>query len=272
MRVLITGGCGFIGSNFIKLLFHTFSGDCNLGDSLLERFPRSSSEAELQVMNIDSLTYAGNLENVAGVEGFSGYEFSKTDIRDTSGISEIFEKFRPGYVVHFAAESHVDRSIDSGNIFVETNVLGTQVLLECAREFGVKKFLHVSTDEVYGSLMPSDPPFLETTPLNPKNPYSATKAASDMMVQAFVNTHGISAVITRCSNNYGPNQFPEKLIPLMTLNALAGDSLPVYGDGLQIRDWIHVEDHCNGIIDTMYGLKSGILSPGEVINFGANNE
>ena len=265
MRVLITGGCGFIGSNFIKLLFHTFSDDCNLGDSLLERFPRSSSEAELQVMNIDSLTYAGNLENVAGVEGFSGYEFSKTDIRDTSGISEIFEKFRPGYVVHFAAESHVDRSIDSGNIFVETNVLGTQILLECAREFGVKKFLHVSTDEVYGSTISGS--FSEIDILNPSSPYAASKASSDLMAKSHHNTYSTPVIITRCTNNYGLNQHTEKLLPKVITFAKEGKSIPIYGDGKNIRDWLHVLDHCSAILLL---LKNGEV--GEIYNIAAQEE
>ena len=191
-------------------------------------------------------------------------------------MASIIEEENIEVILNLAAESHVDRSIDSSGAFIETNVDGTRVLLECIRNRKAVghevHLIHVSTDEVYGSLGPEEPEFTEKTPLDPRNPYSASKASSDFLVKAFVNTFGLSAVITRCSNNYGPNQFPEKLIPLMTIRALNGESLPVYGDGMQIRDWIHVTDHARGIIAAMVGLVSGVLSSGEAINFGASNE
>jgi len=186
------------------------------------------------------------------------------------------KKFKPNAIFNLAAETHVDRSIDGPENFIKSNILGVFNLLEAFRLYLKKykkiKLIHISTDEVYGSLESDEPPFNEETPLDPRNPYAATKAASDMLVRAFVNTYGLRACITRCSNNYGPNQFPEKLIPLMTLNALEGERLPVYGDGAQIRDWIHVSDHSSGILATMDGLLDGRLSPGEVVNFGAGNE
>jgi len=256
LRVLLTGGCGFIGSHTVRLA--------------LERGNLES------LVNIDSLTYSGQPMNLLDVEPDSRYSFVHGSINDSALISSIVSDENIDVIIHLAAESHVDRSIGSFSEFVRTNVDGTRVLLEAVSERHNSgkdiHFVHISTDEVYGSLEPNDPPFIETTPLGPMNPYAATKAASDMMVQAFVNTHGISAVITRCSNNYGPNQFPEKLIPLMTLNALAGDSLPVYGDGLQIRDWIHVSDHARGILSAMDGLREEAFPTGEIFNFGANKE
>jgi dTDP-glucose 4,6-dehydratase len=216
-------------------------------------------------VNVDVLTYSGNLENLADVEADPRYRFARADVADREAI----EKAAGGAVdeiVHLAAESHVDRSIEDAGAFLRTNVIGTQVLLDLARAWKVKRFVHVSTDEVYGSLGPQGK-FTEETPLAPNSPYAASKAASDLLVRAAHHTHGVPAVITRCSNNYGPNQFPEKLIPLMITNALEGRELPVYGDGMQVRDWIHVEDHCRGL---EAARKRG--KPGEVYNLGAGNE
>lgn len=265
MKILVTGGCGFIGSNFIKLLFHTFHVKNNMSDSLLGKFPKSASKNRLEVMNIDCLTYAGNTENIAEVIGLPGYEFSNTDIRDSTGVSKIFERFQPEYVVHFAAESHVDRSIDSGNIFVETNVLGTQILLECARENGVKRFLHVSTDEVYGSTISGS--FSEVDILNPSSPYAASKASSDLMAKSHHNTYSTPVIITRCTNNYGLNQHTEKLLPKVITFAKEGKSIPIYGDGKNVRDWLHVLDHCSAILLL---LEKGEI--GEIYNIAAQEE
>ena len=250
MRVLITGGMGFIGSNFLRLL-------------LAER-------PEWEVWNFDALTYAGNPENLADLapsaEAEGRYRFVRGDIVDEEAVSRLMaEGFTA--VVNFAAESHVDRSIQSSAPFVRTNVLGTQVLLDAARRAGISRFVQVSTDEVYGDLSAADPAFSETTPLTPSSPYSATKAAADHLVLAYHRTHGLDAVITRCSNNYGPYQFPEKLIPLMIVNALAGKRLPVYGSGQNVRDWIHVEDHCRGVLAVLDGGKAG-----EVYNLGGASE
>ncbi|WP_040952378.1 dTDP-glucose 4,6-dehydratase [Gorillibacterium massiliense] len=245
MKLLITGGAGFIGSNFVHYM--------------LNRYPN------YKLINLDAVTYAGNLENLAAVENNINYTFVKGDIANRDLVNGLFEKGIDA-VIHFAAESHVDRSILEPDVFVRTNVLGTQVMLEAAKKYGVQKFVHVSTDEVYGTLGETGL-FTEETPLAPNSPYSASKAGSDLLVRAYHETFGLSVNITRCSNNYGPYQFPEKLIPLIIANALADKPLPVYGDGLNIRDWLYVEDHCSAI-DLV--LHKGIN--GEVYNIGGNNE
>jgi dTDP-glucose 4,6-dehydratase len=243
--VLVTGGCGFIGSNFIR---HILAVDANL-----------------HVVNLDCLTYAGNLANLADVSGNTRYRFVKGDITDRD---QVRSAMRLGVtdVINFAAESHVDRSIQDSGPFVRTNVLGTQVLLDAAREFAVRRFVQVSTDEVYGSLGATGY-FTEETPLHPSSPYSASKAGADSLVRAYHHTFGVPAIVTRCSNNYGPYQFPEKLIPLFVTNLLRGEPVPVYGDGMQIRDWIHVLDHCRGV---EAAWRRGV--PGQVYNFGGRCE
>jgi dTDP-glucose 4,6-dehydratase len=246
MNVLVTGGCGFIGSNLVRLL-------------LAER-------PGWRVVNLDKLTYAGNAENLAGLQDHPRYRFVRGDICNGELLAELFRSERIDAVMHLAAESHVDRSILAPSVFIDTNVRGTQVLLEAARELGVKRFLHVSTDEVYGSLGPTGL-FTEQTPIAPSSPYSASKASSDLLALAYAHTFQLPVVVTRCSNNYGPYQFPEKLIPLMIANALRDRPLPVYGDGMNVRDWIHVEDHCRGLLAA---LEQG--KPGEVYNFGASSE
>ncbi|NHN34286.1 dTDP-glucose 4,6-dehydratase [Paenibacillus agricola] len=245
MKVLITGGAGFIGSNFVIYM--------------LNKYP------DYQFVNLDALTYAGNLENLESIQAHPNYSFVKGDIADAPTLEEIFSK-GIDVVVNFAAESHVDRSILDPQIFVKTNVMGTQVLLDAAKKYEVQKFVQVSTDEVYGSLGATGL-FTELTPLTPNSPYSASKAGGDLLVRAYHETFGMNVNITRCSNNYGPYQFPEKLIPLMISNALNDKSLPVYGDGLNIRDWLYVEDHCSAIDLVMH---SGVN--GEVYNIGGNNE
>jgi dTDP-glucose 4,6-dehydratase len=258
--ILVTGGAGFIGSNFVKLM--------------LEKHP------EYKIINIDALTYAGNLENLKDIDGNLNYKFIKVDIRDREKIEEIFKNNEITSVVNFAAESHVDRSIDEPEVFLTTNIIGTQVLLDTAKKYwkvnpndkyckeyksGVK-FLQVSTDEVYGALGETGM-FVETMPLKPNSPYSASKASADMIVRAYNETFGMPVNITRCSNNYGPYQFPEKLIPLMINNCLKEKDLPVYGDGMQVRDWLHVSDHCSAIDTVLHKGKDG-----EVYNIGGNNE
>ncbi|CAG7647690.1 dTDP-glucose 4,6-dehydratase [Paenibacillus solanacearum] len=245
MKVLVTGGAGFIGSNFVIYM--------------LNKYP------DYQIINLDELTYAGNLENLNSIQNFPNYTFVKGDIADARVIDQLFEK-GVDIVVNFAAESHVDRSILDPQIFIKTNVMGTQVLLDAAKKYGVTKFVQVSTDEVYGSLGETGL-FTEMTPLSPNSPYSASKAGGDLIVRAYHETFGMNVNITRCSNNYGPYQFPEKLIPLMISNALNNKQLPVYGDGLNIRDWLYVEDHCSAIDLVMH---KGIS--GEVYNVGGNNE
>jgi dTDP-glucose 4,6-dehydratase len=246
VNLLVTGGAGFIGSCYVRL--------CR------QRRPGST------IVNLDALTYAGNLESLADLRQDKGHVFVKGDIRDGALVRRLIEEHRLEAVVHFAAESHVDRSIMSAEPFVDTNVLGTLRLLEAARAAGVRRFVQVSTDEVYGSLGPEGA-FHEQSPITPRSPYSASKAAADHLVQAFHHTHGLDVVITRCSNNYGPYQFPEKLIPLMILNAFEGKPLPVYGDGLYVRDWIHVADHCEAV-----DLVRERGRAGEVYNIGAEND
>lgn len=254
---LVTGGAGFIGSNYIHYMFKKY------GDNI-------------SIINVDCLTYAGNLENLKEVENKENYKFYKADICDREAIEAIFSENDIDRVVHFAAESHVDRSIKNPEVFVQTNVLGTLVMLNSAKkawekEDGTfldgKKFLHVSTDEVYGSLEEEGTYFYETTPIDPHSPYSASKASSDMLVKAYIDTYKFPANITNCSNNYGPYQFPEKLIPLIINNALQGKKLPVYGDGKNVRDWLYVEDHAKAI-DMVQEL--GII--GERYNIGGHNE
>lgn len=259
-NILVTGGAGFIGSNFVR--------------RMLEKYPGYT------IINVDALTYAGNLENLRDIADLRNYTFIRGDIRDRSKIDRIFAQYAVDAVVNFAAESHVDRSIIEPEVFLTTNIIGTQVLLDAAKKHwkvnpedkyctkykpGVK-FLQVSTDEVYGALGPSGK-FVETMPLCPNSPYSASKASADLIVRAYHKTFGMPVNITRCSNNYGPYQFPEKLIPLMINNCLNGKDLPVYGDGMQVRDWLHVSDHC-AAIDTV--LHRGL--EGEVYNIGGNNE
>ncbi len=246
MNLLVTGGCGFIGSNFVR--------------AMLEKYPAYT------VINLDYLTYAGNLRNLEGLERHPKYHFVKGSICDRGAVSALVSKFAVDAIVNFAAETHVDRSISGSSVFVETNVGGTNTLLEVAKDHGIKRFVQVSTDEVYGSLGASGA-FTESTPLHPNSPYAASKAAADLLVLAYHHTFGLPALITRCSNNYGPYQFPEKLIPLMIINALNDKPLPVYGDGLNVRDWLHVSDHCTAI-DAV--LHSGNV--GEVYNVGGENE
>ena len=244
MKVLITGGAGFIGSNFIRHI---------LGE-----------HPDWEVTNLDKLTYAGNLTNLKDVENNPRYHFIKGDITDSSLVDNVLKR---GFslLVNFAAESHVDRSILDASPFVETNIKGTQLLLEGIKQYSVDKYIQVSTDEVYGSI--EDGKFTESSPLKPNSPYSASKAAADLLCHAYWKTYGLPIIITRCSNNYGPFQFPEKLIPLVITNALENKGVPVYGDGLQIRDWIHVADHCR-VIDNIIGQGK----PGEVYNIGADSE
>lgn len=245
MKLIVTGGAGFIGSNFILYM--------------IQQHP------DYQIINMDALTYAGNLENLKSVQHHPNYSFVQADIADKPAVDAIFQQ-GIDVVVNFAAESHVDRSILEPEIFVNTNVLGTQVLLDAAKKYGVTKFVQVSTDEVYGSLGETGL-FSETTPLAPNSPYSASKAGGDLLVRAYHETFGLPVNITRCSNNYGPYQFPEKLIPLIISRALNDESLPVYGDGLNIRDWLYVEDHCSAIDLVIHQGKLG-----EVYNIGGNNE
>ncbi len=254
---LVTGGAGFIGSNYIHYMFKKYG-------------------KEIRIINVDSLTYAGNLANLKEFEEADNYEFIKADICDSEAITEIFKTHDIDRVIHFAAESHVDRSIKNPEVFVKTNVLGTLVMLNCAKNAWMlpnetfqagKKFLHVSTDEVYGSLEKEDEYFYETTPYDPHSPYSASKASSDMLVKSYMDTYQFPANITNCSNNYGPYQFPEKLIPLIINNALQGKKLPVYGDGLNVRDWLYVEDHAKAI-DMVQ--EQGKLF--ETYNIGGHNE
>ena len=253
-NVLVTGGCGFIGANFIHLL--------------LEEYPH------WRVVNFDKLTYAGNLQNLQTVSEKDNYRFVRGDICDDAGVNRVFADEKIDTVIHFAAESHVDRSITGPADFVQTNIVGTFTLLEAARKFWLEKslqaenpcFLHVSTDEVYGSLGETGY-FTETTPFDPRSPYSASKASSDHLVNAYFHTYGLPIQITNCSNNYGPYQFPEKLIPLVFNNSMKGEQLPVYGDGKNVRDWLYVRDHCEAIVEVVKRGRSG-----QCYNIGGNNE
>jgi dTDP-glucose 4,6-dehydratase len=258
-RVLITGGAGFIGSNFVRYLL--------------------AAEPRVQVVNLDVLTYAGSLENLAGLPDEGRYTFIEGDICDRSLVDQLLRQYEIDTIIHFAAETHVDRSILGPAQFIQTNVIGTFTLLEAARGYWLGRaaddgpawegvhFHHVSTDEVYGTLGPDDPAFSETTPYAPNSPYAASKASSDHLVRSYYHTYGMPVTITNCSNNYGPYQFPEKLIPVVILNALEGKPLPVYGDGQQIRDWLYVEDHCEAILAV---VKQG--RRGETYNVGGNNQ
>lgn len=245
MKLLVTGGAGFIGSNFIHYL--------------LEKYP------DYYIINYDKLTYAGNLENLVAIQESINYKFVQGDILNKELLEYVVTTFEVDVIVNFAAESHVDRSITNSSEFVITNVLGTQILLEVAKKHSLR-FIQISTDEVYGTLGPTGY-FTEDTPLSPNSPYSASKASSDFLVRSYHETFGLNINITRCSNNYGPYQFPEKLIPLMIINAIKGKSLPVYGDGQNIRDWLHVKDHCSAIDLVIHKGKSG-----EVYNIGGHNE
>lgn len=255
-NLLVTGGAGFIGSNFVRHILRT--------------------RPDARIVNLDALTYAGSLENLRDLPGASRHEFVNGDIRDQSLVSSLLRDHNVDTIVHFAAESHVDRSILGPEPFVQTNVVGTLKLLEAARQHWLRsgsaapaphRFHHVSTDEVYGSLGPTDPAFSETTPYAPNSPYAASKAASDHLVRAYSHTYGLCVTISNCSNNYGPHQFPEKLIPLMILNALSGKPLPVYGDGQQIRDWLYVDDHCEALATI---LERGVA--GQTYNIGGGNQ
>lgn len=249
MKICVTGGAGFIGGNFVQYM--------------VKKYP------DYEILNLDLLTYAGNLETLKSVENEPNYRFVRGDIADRSFIMDLFEKEKFDVVVNFAAESHVDRSISEPGIFVQTNVMGTQVLLDACKEYGVKRFHQVSTDEVYGDL-PIDRPdlfFHEDTPLHTSSPYSSSKASADLFVMAYERTFGLPVTISRCSNNYGPYQFPEKLIPLILSRALEDEPLPVYGKGENVRDWLHVEDHCTAIDLIIHNGQSG-----EIYNVGGHNE
>ncbi len=249
MKLLITGGAGFIGSNFIFYM--------------LKKHP------EYYMICLDKLTYAGNLSTFASVMDSPNFRFVKADVCDRMAVYKLFEEEQPDMVVHFAAESHVDRSIEAPDIFLQTNIIGTAVLMDACRKYGITRFHQVSTDEVYGDL-PLDRPdllFTEETPLHANSPYSASKASADLLVLAYHRTYALPVTISRCSNNYGPYQFPEKLIPLMIINTLKGKSLPVYGKGFNIRDWIYVEEHCKAIDLILHKGKNG-----EVYNIGGDNE
>src|SRR5437660_3743771 len=248
MRILVTGGCGFIGSNFIRYILKHYK--------------------PAYLTNVDVLTYAGNLANLEGVAEEHGdrYEFFKADIANADQMDELMTEHQFYAVINFAAESHVDRSINDPANFIHTNVIGTSLLLDCARRHGVQRFVQISTDEVYGSLGKTGK-FTEQSPLDPSSPYSASKAGADLLVLACHKTYGQDVVVTRCSNNYGPYQFPEKLIPLMIIKALRDEPLPVYGDGMNVRDWIHVDDHCAGIVAALFEGK-----PGAIYNLGGGRE
>lgn len=247
MRILVTGGGGFIGSNFIFYLLKKYKKD-------------------VDIINVDALTYAGNLTTLKSIENHRNYHFNKIRIENREEMEKLCKQAPPDYIINFAAESHVDRSIKDATPFIATNILGTQTLLDLSLKYKIKRYIQISTDEVYGELGTSGK-FTEDTPLAPNSPYSASKASADLLVRSYVKTHGLNAVITRCSNNYGPYQYPEKLIPLMIINALNDKSLPIYGKGHNIRDWIHVEDHCRGIDQALHLGKQG-----EIYNLGGESE
>ena len=249
MKVIVTGGAGFIGGNFVHYMLQT--------------------HPDYQIICVDCLTYAGNMETLADVMDKPNFAFRKVDITDREGVYKVFEEFHPDIVVNFAAESHVDRSIENPSVFLNTNILGTQVMMDACRKYGITRYHQVSTDEVYGDL-PLDRPdlfFTEETPIHTSSPYSASKASADLLVQAYHRTFGLPVTISRCSNNYGPYHFPEKLIPLMIINALNDKELPVYGTGENVRDWLYVEDHCRAIDLIIHKGKVG-----EVYNIGGHNE
>ncbi|MGZ8440927.1 MAG: dTDP-glucose 4,6-dehydratase [Candidatus Deferrimicrobiaceae bacterium] len=246
MRLLVAGGAGFIGSNFIRYIL--------------------ASHDDWQVVNVDKLTYAGNLANLEDVEGDERYRFSRADICDAKEIESIVAEGEPDAIVNFAAETHVDRSIEDPSLFLRTNVLGAQVLLDAARKHGVARFVQISTDEVYGSLGATGK-FSEDSPLRPNSPYAASKTAADLLVRAYFKTYGLPAIVTRCSNNYGPYQFPEKIIPFFVTLLTQDKQVPVYGDGMNVRDWIHVDDHSRAVEAVLLRGK-----PGEVYNVGGGNE
>lgn len=249
MKVLVTGGAGFIGSNFIFYMLKTYP--------------------SYRIICVDKLTYAGNLSTLTSVMTNPNFRFVKADICDRKAINQLFEEEKPDMIVNFAAESHVDRSINNPGFFLETNILGTDVLMDACLKYGIKRYHQVSTDEVYGDL-PLDRPdllFTETTPLHPSSPYSSSKAAADLLVLSYFRTYGLPVTISRCSNNYGPYQYPEKLIPLMIVNALNNQQLPVYGNGQNVRDWLYVEDHCRAIDLVIHKGREG-----EVYNIGGHNE
>lgn len=244
-KILVTGGAGFIGCNLVRMILN--------------------DKPDWEVVNLDLLTYAGNLASLSDVEENPRYKFIRGDVADADAVNRAMEGCRG--VLHLAAESHVDRSIEDPGPFLKTNIIGTRVMLDAARKYNVERFVQVSTDEVYGSLEPEDPAFTERNHLLPNSPYSASKASADLLGRAYYKTFELPVVITRCSNNYGPYQFPEKLIPLLIRNALADKPIPVYGDGQQVRDWIYVDDHCRALVAV---LENGV--PGETYNIGGNNE
>jgi len=245
--IIVTGGAGFIGSNFVHYVLEQTS--------------------DTTIINLDALTYAGNLENLTSLKDDPRHVFVRGDINNRELVDYLIQKYQVESIIHFAAESHVDRSIMGAQAFVQTNVMGTLCLLEAVKRFQLKRFVHISTDEVYGSLQMTEPAFTESHPIQPNNPYSASKASADLLVLSYIHTFGLPAVITRCSNNYGPFQFPEKLIPLMISNALSDKSLPVYGTGKNVRDWIYVKDHCRAIWNVYNNGKLG-----EVYNIGSDSE
>lgn len=245
-NIVVTGGAGFIGSNFIHYLM---------------------DNTDYNIFNLDKLTYAGNLENLRDIEDNKRYTFLKADIAELSSIEDALSGFDIDIIVNFAAESHVDRSILNADDFIDTNITGTYNLIKYADRNSIDRYIQVSTDEVYGSLEPDEPAFTEITPIDPTSPYAASKASADLVVMSYIKTHKFPAIITRCSNNYGPYQFPEKFIPLVIYKAVNGENIPLYGDGLNVRDWIHVEDHCRAIAMVM---ENGM--EGEIYNIGAENE